>query len=68
MEGFDLPLAAWRVHSTAMDVFPERAERHRRLSAATAGKLADSLVDFDDLERIFLSSELVARIFSGPQS
>jgi DNA-binding winged helix-turn-helix (wHTH) protein/tetratricopeptide (TPR) repeat protein len=65
IEGFDLPLADWRVHSTAMDVFPERAEHHRRLSAATAGKLADSLVAFDDLKRTFLSSELVVRIFSG---
>ncbi len=67
MEGFDLPLAAWRVHSTAMDVFPERAERHRRLSAAKAGKLADSLVDFDDLKRIFLSSDVVVRILSESQ-
>jgi tetratricopeptide (TPR) repeat protein len=67
IEGFNLPLAAWRVHSTAMDIFPERAEHHRRLSAATAGKLADSLVEFGELKRIFLSSELVVRIFSGPQ-
>jgi arginine/ornithine N-succinyltransferase beta subunit len=67
MEGFDLPLAHWRVHRTAMDIFPERAEQHRSLCAATTGRLANSLGEFEDLTRIFLSSDLLVRVFSEPK-
>ena len=47
MEGFEVPLAAWRVHATAAELYrasdnSESADRHRELSRATILKLADS--------------------------
>ena len=56
MEGHELPVAQWRVHSTAMPVFPAQAERHRSLAAATVMVLADKLLDHPALQETFTSS------------
>src|SRR5208337_4327923 len=48
MEGFEVPVAAWRVHATAADLYrgsgkSKEAVHHRELCRATILKLADSL-------------------------
>ena len=48
MANFEVPLAAWRVHATAADLYARmrnrsRAEQHRELSRATVMTLANSL-------------------------
>lgn len=48
MEGFEVPLAAWRVHGTASALHermrePGPAEKHRKLSRAIIMKLAESM-------------------------
>jgi hypothetical protein len=48
MEGFEVPLAAWRVHATAFELHQNSgdrdvAERHLALSRETVMKLANSL-------------------------
>ena len=47
MEGFEVPIAAWRVHATAAQLNERRgdgevAKRHRDLSCVTIVKLANS--------------------------
>lgn len=47
MEGFEVPLAAWRVHATAADLYlgtenSKLAEHDRELSRTIILKLADS--------------------------
>jgi tetratricopeptide (TPR) repeat protein len=56
MEGYDLPLAYWRVHRTAMQVYPDDIDYHRRLAARTVLALAESLNDHAALKNTFLSS------------
>jgi hypothetical protein len=48
MEGYEVPLAVWRVHATAAELHPRAqndtlAEHHRELSRAIFMKLVDSL-------------------------
>ena len=67
MEGFEVPLASWRVHATAFEFYRnagdrDSAERHRALSRETIMKLADSLPGEEPLRHIFLSSPAVRRI------
>jgi len=67
MEGFEVPLAAWRVHATAADHYERAgdsasARRHRELSAAIIFKLANSLPAGDPLRKTFLSAPSVRRI------
>jgi len=62
MQGFDLPLAAWRAHATAMQLFPETAEEHHRLSADMVLRLTDSLTEFPQSRDTFPSSEPVRRV------
>jgi DNA-binding winged helix-turn-helix (wHTH) protein len=67
MEGFDVPLAAWRVHATAAGILeslrdPVSAERHRTLSRSTIQKVANSLPPTSPLRRTFLSAPPVARV------
>lgn len=62
VEGFDLPLAFWRVHATAMQLFPENAEEHHRLAAGVVLRLAESLKEFPQSRDIFLSSKSVRNI------
>jgi hypothetical protein len=67
MEGFELPVAAWRVHATAAGLFRDAgdrdlAERHQALSRETIMKLADSLPAEEPLRRTFLSAPMVLKI------
>src|SRR6267142_3856795 len=67
MEGFEVPLAAWRVHASAAELETRRgnhraAGRHRSLGRATALTLANSLVDHDRLRETFLAAPPVRMI------
>lgn len=62
MQDFDLPLACWRVHATAMQLFPEAAEHHQHIAAAEITRLAESLQEFPSLRNTFLSSKSVVRV------
>ena len=71
MEGFEVPLAAWRVHATAAELSErmksrEPAERHRALSRDTIMKLANSLPEEEPLRQIFLSAPLIRKVLDGP--
>jgi len=73
MEGFEVPLAAWRVHATAFDLYRnsgERslAERHLALSRDTIMKLADSLPAEAPLRRTFLSAPTIRRILGNSET
>jgi hypothetical protein len=67
MEGFEVPLAAWRVHASAAEL--ERrlgnqgaAGRHRSLGGSTVLALANSLVDHERLRETFLAAPPVRAI------
>jgi hypothetical protein len=67
LQGFEAPLAAWRVHATAADIAEESgdlqsARSHGDLSQATILQLANSLSEREPLREIFLSAATVARI------
>jgi hypothetical protein len=67
MEGFEVPLAGWRVHASATELEGRRgneraAEQHRSLGRATALALANSLVDHERLRETFLSAPSVRAI------
>jgi len=67
MEGFEVPLAGWRVHASAAALEGRRgneraAERHRSLGRATALSLANSLVDHERLRETFLAAPPVRMI------
>ena len=69
MEGFEVPLAAWRVHATAFELCrglgdPESAERHLALSRETIMKLANSLPAEEPLRQIFLSAPKIREMLS----
>ena len=67
MEGFEVPLAAWRVHATASEFYDRMGEqdsaaKHRELSRATIMKLADSLPAEEPLRKTFLSAPMIRKI------
>jgi tetratricopeptide (TPR) repeat protein len=67
IEGYEVPLAAWRVHSTAAQLYARHGESEassacRELSRATIMKLADSLAPEEPLRTIFLSAPTVRRV------
>jgi hypothetical protein len=67
MEGFEVPLAGWRVHASAAELERRRgneraAERHRSPARATALALANSLVDHERLRATFLAAPAVRAI------
>jgi hypothetical protein len=67
MEGFEVPLAAWRVHGTAAELSARlgnnaAAEQHRASSRATILRLADSLPHDEPLRVRFLSAPPVRQI------
>jgi tetratricopeptide (TPR) repeat protein len=69
MDGFDLPLAEWRVHSTAAALGElsgnrEVARRHRDSSRASIVRIADSLRLENPLRMIFLAAPPVAEILA----
>jgi hypothetical protein len=59
IDGFVVPVAAWRVYGTATQLHPEAAKQHRHLFAATVRHLAESLEEFQAVREAFLSSEQV---------
>jgi DNA-binding winged helix-turn-helix (wHTH) protein len=67
MEGYEVPLAHWRVHATAYELFQrmkqrDAAKKHRELSRATIMKLANSLPVEEPLRQIFLSAPMVRSV------
>ena len=67
MDGFELPLAAWRLHETAFNIYErlgdrDRAESHLQLSRATIAKLANSMPIDEPLRKIFLSAPAIRTI------
>ena len=70
MEGFEVPLAAWRVHGSAAELYRRRgnngsAGRHRALARATVLELANSLADHEPLRDTFLSAQSVRNILGN---
>ena len=73
MDGFEVPLAHWRVHGTAAELYGrlgnrDLAERHRESSCATIMELASSLPAEEPLRNTFLSAPLVSKILGDRQS
>jgi tetratricopeptide (TPR) repeat protein len=73
MEGFEVPLAAWRVHATAAELYrasdnSESADRHRELSRETILKLADSLATEETLRKTFLPAPSVRRVLGNVET
>jgi hypothetical protein len=69
MDGFDTPLAAWRVHATAADVAQKKADaervtHHLKNSGATILRLANSLPPNHRLRATFLSATPVSNVLS----
>ena len=67
MEGFEVPLAAWRVHATAAELSQrmksrESEERHLALSRETIMKLANSLPAEEPLRQTFLSAPAIRKV------
>jgi DNA-binding winged helix-turn-helix (wHTH) protein/tetratricopeptide (TPR) repeat protein len=72
MEGYEVPLAHWRVHGTAAELHRimgnrDLAERHRESGCATIMKLANSLPADEPLRKTFLSALLVRRILGDSE-
>jgi len=72
MEGFEVALAAWRVHATAADLAQhagdeELAAHNRELSRATILKLANSLPAEEPLRNIFLSAPSVSKVLRNAE-
>ncbi|HME71203.1 MAG TPA: hypothetical protein VKM54_15230 [Myxococcota bacterium] len=67
MEGFEVPLAAWRVHATAAELCERMGDRdlaqhQRTLSRARILELAHSLIGEETLRKTFLSAPSVRKI------
>jgi predicted ATPase len=70
MEGFEVPLAAWRVHATAFELCQnsgdrDLAERHLALSRESVIKLANSLPTEEPLRQTYLSAPVVRKILGN---
>jgi hypothetical protein len=70
MDGFEVPLAEWRVHATAAELSELRghsgvAKHHRELSRATVLRLAHSLPEDHPLRITFLSTPSISTIVAG---
>src|ERR1700676_4864453 len=66
MEGFDAPLAAWRVHATAFELYQNSgdrnlAKRQLLLSRDTIMKLANSMPAEEPLRTKFLSAPAIRK-------
>ena len=73
MEGYEVPLAHWRVHATAYDLCQrmkqrDAAKKHRELSRDTIMKLANSLRDQEPLRQIFLSAPMVRKVLGDERA
>jgi len=70
MDGFEVPLAEWRVHATAAELSEalgeiEVAQHHARRSRSTVVRLADSLPASHPLRKTFLSAPRISAILAG---
>ncbi len=70
MEGYEVPLAYWRVHATGAELHErkgnsELAEYHLALSRATIMKLANSLPPDEPLRKMFLAAPIIKDILGG---
>jgi DNA-binding winged helix-turn-helix (wHTH) protein/tetratricopeptide (TPR) repeat protein len=68
----DLPLATWRVHATAAELFGRSgdsgsAEHHRELGRVAILKLANSLPVDEPLRQTFLSAPAVTKVLGSRQ-
>jgi hypothetical protein len=73
MEGFEVPLAAWRVHATAFELYQnsgdrDLAERHLALSRDMVMKLANSMSAEEPFRQIFLSAPMVRKILGDRET
>ena len=71
MEGFEVPLAAWRVHATAARLFESAtntllSQKHLEASCATILKLADSLSAEGSPRQTFLSAPEISKVLGPP--
>lgn len=69
MEGFEVPLAAWRVHASAAELErrlrnPRAVAWHRAVARAMVLALAKSLVDHEGLREAFLGAPAVRAIIA----
>jgi DNA-binding winged helix-turn-helix (wHTH) protein len=69
VQGFEVPLAAWKVHATAAHIEEESgnlesSRSHLDLSRATIMQLANSMEQREPLRKIFLSAPAVARVLT----
>jgi hypothetical protein len=67
MEGFEVPLAAWRIYATAAELCQrmksrELAECNLALSYETIRKLANSLPEEEPLRQTFLATPAIRKI------
>jgi tetratricopeptide (TPR) repeat protein len=70
MEGFEVPLASWRVHAVAAEFHDrtgdsELAESYLALSRETIMKLANSLPAKQPLQKAFLADPVVCRVLGA---
>ena len=74
MEGYEVPLAAWRVYATAAEIYERMrdnrsAMHYRKLSCETILKLADSLpAEEAALRKTFLSAPPISAILASVPS
>jgi hypothetical protein len=73
MEGYQVPLAAWRVHATAFELFQNSGDRdlahsHLTLRCDTIMKLANSLPAEEPLRQTFLSAPAIRRILDDRET
>jgi hypothetical protein len=69
-DGFEVPLAGWRVHATAFELYQnsgnrDLAERHLALSRETVMRLANSLPTEEPLREIYLSAPVICKILGN---
>ena len=67
IDGIEVPVAAWQVHTTAAEVFQalretDRARSHRESSRDTMLRLAASLDTYEASRRTFLTSPAIVRV------
>jgi tetratricopeptide (TPR) repeat protein len=67
MEGYEVPLAHWKVHATAYELYQrlkqrDEAKKHHQLSRATIMKLANSMSVEEPLRQTFLSAPLIRNV------
>ena len=73
MEGFEVPLARWRVDAAAAELHQrlgnqDLANNHRELSRDTIMRLANSLPTEDPLRHTFLSAPMIRKILGDAET